>query len=163
MKRKYTDFEFENKVQLYKHAFGEEINGELLEKIVSTFEIKSVQRIMSRASALSMGWVSLDEKNACGCVCEENTIYVDLSRPVGCSIVLVTASQNFERKKVQKMFKEHYRYRRNFLRKHDHLHHEKSYYLGIAGVRVTALAALCRCGPILRVVGRNVSRRLLHG
>ena len=48
MKRKYTDFEFGNKVQLYKHAFGEEINGELLEKIVSTFEIKSVQRIMSR-------------------------------------------------------------------------------------------------------------------
>ena len=27
MKRKYTNLDFENKVQLYQHAFGNEING----------------------------------------------------------------------------------------------------------------------------------------
>jgi hypothetical protein len=126
MKRKYTNLK--DKVHLYQHAFGKDINGELLEKIASTFKISAVARIMSKASALSMGFVNIEEeKNAC-VMCEENTIYVDMSRPVGCSIVLVTASQNFDRCQVQKMFKQHYRYRRNFLRKKDHLHHTKSYY-----------------------------------
>ena len=112
MKRKYATFE--DKVHLYQHAFSNDINGDLLEKIVSNFKIVSVERVISKARALSMGWVDMEGRKKV--YCEENTIYVDLSRPAGCSIILVTASQNFESTKVQKQFKKHYRYSRNFLR-----------------------------------------------
>ncbi len=106
-----------------------------------------MKKILSTKASLSLGFVDNENdylKMAKSCNVNSGTIYVDLNRPKGHSIILTTMPLLYSEDKqneIRQDHKKHYYLCRNFRRQSDdHQHHPKSYYseMGSWGKGLTA-------------------------
>ena len=135
MKRKNNLCNILDKIDLWKHCFGDIWDYDSLEKVVSTFDIVGIKRKLSVEECLKLKWIKKDNcylNEAIDCFTTHPCVYIDLSKPSGHSIIAITAPLQYSKNKMEKVrniFNRHYKYCRNFHRKSSsHKHHNKSYY-----------------------------------
>ena len=105
MKRKNNLLNILDKIDLWKHAFGDIWDYDSLEKVVSTFDIVGIERKLSVEESLKLKWIKKDNcylNEAIDCFTSHPCVYIDLSKPSGHSIIAITAPLNYSKNKMNK-------------------------------------------------------------
>ena len=100
MKRKNNLLNILDKIDLWKHAFGDIWDYDSLEKVVSTFDIVGIKRKLSVEESLKLKWIKKDNcylNEAIDCFTTHPCVYIDLSKPSGHSIIAITAPLQYSK------------------------------------------------------------------
>ena len=107
MKRKNNLLNILDKIDLWKHCFGDIWDYDSLEKVVSTFDIVGIKRKLSVEESLKLKWIKKDNcylNEAIDCFTTHPCVYIDLSKPSGHSIIAITAPLQYSKNTRQEIY-----------------------------------------------------------